>query len=490
MSGAAAIALAQPQTERVAFEPQRRADGSPGPQSMLLECPVEDILFGGARGGGKTYGMLLDWLDHAIEHGRYATGVFFRRVYKNLEEVIADAHRIFPGFGGKWEASSGTYIFRSGPASGARLKFRHLFDVTAAQDYQGHAYTWICAEELTQWPTPDAIDMVRATLRSGYGVRCVFRATANPGGPGHNWVKARYISPAPLGFKVLTDPETGEQRVFIPSLLEDNRILMESDPTYEARLKRTGPPALVRAWRFGDWDIVAGGYFDDLWTPHIHILSPFALPAGWTRRRSFDWGSAKPASLGMWAISDGTQPVAPGRVLPFFPRGTFIRFGEWYAAERDESGLVKPNVGLRLSNTAMGAAIAERSHGHNWSGDVADPSIFTEQGGPSIYAQLRDGARQRAHMLNWEQADNDRVAGWQRVRDMLDAARLGERELPGLYVFDNCTEFVRTVPVLQADKKKPDDVDTDGEDHTGDETRYAVMSQGSGATFGSARVRG
>lgn len=462
----------------------------PGPQTALLTCPIEDIFFGGARGGGKTYGMLLDWIEHAQVYGRFAVGVFFRRIYKNLEEVIAEAHRIFPSFGGRWDRSSETYVFRTGAMAGARLKFRHLLDSKAAEAYQGHAYTWVCVEEMTQWPSADAIDMVGGTLRSAHGVRCVFRATGNPGGPGHNWVKARYISPAPQGYKILTDAETGERRVFIPSRLEDNRILMDSDPTYEARLRRTGTAALVKAWRYGDWDIVAGGFFDDLWTPARHVLQPFPIPGQWSRRRSFDWGSAKPASLGMWAITDGSQPVAPGRALPWFPRGSMIRFGEWYAAEKDASGLVKPNVGLRLSNQTMGAEIAERSRFYNWTGDVADPSIFTEQGGPAIYAQLQEGARAKAHVLSWSKADNNRVAGWQRVRDMLEAAAIGDMESPGLFVFETCVDFIRTFPVLQADKSKPDDVDSDGEDHIGDETRYAVMSRSSGAAIGFADVVG
>lgn len=468
----------------LSFAPQE------GRQRALIECPIKDIFFGGARGGGKTYGMLLDWLDHALTYGRDAIGVFFRKIFKNLEEVIAEAHKIFPHFGGKWEKSSATYVFRTGPAAGARLKFRHLANAADAEAYQGHAYTWVCFEEMTQWATPDPINLLRGTLRSAAGVPCVFRATGNPGGAGHNWVKAHYISPAPKGFQVLTDPENGEQRVFIPSRLEDNRILMENDPSYEAKLRRVGSAALVKAWRWGNWDIVAGGYFDDVWSERC-ILKPFQLPGTWIRRRSFDWGHAKPGSLGLWAITDGTQPVPQvGNPLPYFPPGSFIRFGEWYIAAKDEKGLIKPNVGLRLSNTVMGAGIAERCHMHNWSGDVADPSIFNKDGGESIYEQLQKGAKGRGHVLAWTGADNSRIPGWQKMRSAIEAAATGDRENAGLWVTEPCTEFIRTVPVLQASKTIPDDVDSEGEDHVGDEARYLIMSRASGSAVGSTPIKG
>lgn len=472
------------QLTAIEFAPQ------PGPQAALVGCPIEDVFFGGARGGGKTYGMLLDWLDHALTHGNFATGVFFRRVAKNLEEVIQEAHRIFPHFGGKWRKADMTYVFVSGPAKGARLKFRHLDSVDDANAYQGHAYTWICFEEMTQWGDPTPIDMLRATLRSAYGVPCVFRATGNPGGAGHNWIKARYISPAPRGFKIIVDSDTGERRVFIPSKLDDNRKLMEADPRYEARLRGLGTPTLVRAWRHGDWDIVAGGFFDDLWSEEKHVLRPFELPKTWTFRRSFDWGFAKPSSLGLYAISDGNQPRIPGRQLPFFPRGSIIRIGELYTVQKEKTGIVKPNAGLRWSNERLGEEIAEVSKGRYWSGCVADPSIFTEDGGPSIFSQVKAGARRKGHALKMGEADNTRVAGWSKCRTMMEAARDDDREVPGFWAFENCVEFIRTVPVLQMDKKKPDDIDTDAEDHAADEWRYLLMTEKQGAGVGRVAMKG
>jgi hypothetical protein len=474
--------------EAVPFTPQ------PGPQSALLESDVEDIFYGGARGGGKTYGMLLDWLDHAMTYKRFAIGVFFRKVYKNLEETIAEAKVIFPHFGGRWQEKDQSFLFGKGPCEGARLKMRHLLRDEDADAYQGHAYTWVCFEELTQWATPGPADKLFATLRSAAGVPCVFRATGNPGNAGHNWVKARYITPWRWGYRVIPDLETGHRRMFIPALLEDNQILMQADPLYEAKLKRVGTAELVKAWRWGDWDVVAGAYFADVWDADKIILAPFALPPTWLRRRSFDWGHAKPSSLGLWAIADGMQPESQeGRNLPYIPRGSFIRFGEWYGAKRDANKQTVPNVGLRLDNVAMGGRIAELTKQHHWSGDVADPSIFTAAGGESIYDQLKRGARAHGHVLNWSEADNSRIPGWMLLRAYMKATIDEDLENPHIYAFETCTDFIRTMPVLQADKQRPDDVDSAGEDHIGDEVRYALNTRaaaGRESTFGTARVQG
>ena len=453
--------LARPKVE-IVWQPQ------PGPQTALLRCPLPEVFYGGARGGGKTDGMLGDFAQHASRHGAAAKGMFIRRRYKNLEDVIRRSRAVYGPLGATYQETTATWTF----PNGATLKFRHLWDISDANDYQGHSYTWICFEEVTQWPNDGPFNLMRATLRSAEGVPTLMRATGNPGGPGHNWVKARYISPHPTGFKPLMDQVTGKERVFIPARLEDNQILMTQDPGYEGNLRLVGSAALVKAWREGNWDVVAGGFFDDVWNPQRHVLKPFQIPKTWRLRRSFDWGSAKPASLGIWAISDGTEAPDGG----YFPRGSTIRVSEWYTCQEDERGGIKPNVGLRLDNALLGAGIAQRSYGKQWSGCVADPSIYRTEGGPSIYDQMRDGARKAGHVMVFNRADNSRVPGWALMRERLSNSIDRYLELPGLYVFDTCEHWIRTVPVLQRDLKKPDDIDTDAEDHAADDTRYLLTS--------------
>ncbi len=151
--------------------------------------------------------------------------------------------------------------------NGARLRFAYLERDADADAYQGHSYTRVYVEELGTFPSASPVLRLMATLRSGEGVRCGFRATGNPGGPGHQWVKARYIDPNPAGWEIrkfkYENPWTREKieqdRVFIPSKLRDNKFL---GPEYVANLQMVGSDTLVRAWLEGDWTVIEGAYFD------------------------------------------------------------------------------------------------------------------------------------------------------------------------------------------------------------------------------------
>lgn len=443
----------------------------PGPQTAFIQCPYPIILFGGARGGGKTDAVLGKWLHHAFRYGEHAHGIIFRRRYKNLEEVQRRCRQLFPKIGAWFVKSAATWHF----PNGATFKMRHLWDVHAAEEYLGHQYTLIVYEEVTQWADFDAIEKVNATLRSAHGVPGTILYTGNPGGPLHNAVKAYFrIGEFPRGYQPIVDEKTGQTRVFIPSRLEDNKILMQADPEYERRLLAVGGPALVKAWRWGSWDIIAGGFFDDIWNPKKHILPVFEPPPSWRWRRSFDWGSSAPSSLGIWSISDGTPVPQLGGFV--FPRGSMIRMDEWYTVQHDEAGLPKPNKGLRLGNSALGEGIALRSRGRDYSGCVADPAIFSDLGRPSIYEDIQQGARDAGHELHFDMADNNRKAGWMRMRDMIENAAQDHPENAGVWVTDRCHHFLRTFPVLQRDEKDPDDVNTKQEDHCADDGRYCVMS--------------
>lgn len=349
-------------------------------------------------------------------------------------------------------------------------------------------------EEMGQWPDPKPLDMMRATVRSGHPIKCGMRGTTNPGGSGHHWLKARYIDPAPKGMKVLIDPETEEEYMFIPARLEDNKILMENDPSYERRIMGVGSAALVRAWRWGEWDIVSGGFFDDIFRFDTHIIPPFKVPEGWELRRSFDWGSAKPASLGIWAISDGSIVESEGL---WFPRGSVIRINEWYTCQK-KGGFIVPNKGLKLSNQDLGIGIAKRSidtalrhrryensRPHEYKGCVADPAIFHKHGGPSIWDQIRSASAMVGHRLYFRHADNSRVTGWQLMRGLIEEAAKEQPEFPGMWIFDTCTEWIRTVPTISRHKKNLDDVESEDEDHCADETRYLSASTRSASVRGT-----
>lgn len=444
-----------------------------GPQTDLITCPVPEILFGGARGGGKTDAVIGKWAYHANQYGENAHGVMFRRTFKQLEEVLKRTRELYPKIGATYSVTTQTWSF----PNGATLKLRHLDNEVDAQAYQGHQYTFLVFEEATNWATSRPIDMLRATLRSAKGVPTQLICTANPGGPGHNWVKSRYINPNRNGYEIINDPDSGLTRVYIPSKLSDNKIMVENDPTYQARLKQTGAAHMVRAWLEGDWDIVAGGFFDDVFRAERHVLTPFNLPPDWQIITSFDWGFSAPASFGVFARVTGNTPDSvSARTGIVFPRGSLIRVKEWYTVAHEESGWAKPNVGLKFTNEELGAGIGRMMKTLPKPRiAVADPAIFTEQGGPSSYDRLVVGARQEGYQLQFSKADNNRIAGWSRMRELMRNAAEEKPEREGLWVFDNCHDWLRTVPTLQADRLNGDDVDTNTEDHAADDTRYACM---------------
>jgi hypothetical protein len=418
---------------------------------------VFEVFYGGARGGGKTEGSIGDWLEHCSKYGSDAIGVFFRRTAKQLEEVVARTRALFTPIGATLRSDKSEWTM----PNGARLKFRYLERDIDAEEYQGHNYTRVYVEEVTNFPSPGPIDKLRATLRSSAGVPVGMRLTGNPGGPGHNWVKARYIDPAPGGYEIIKEkfhnPFTGKEleleRVFIPSRLSDNPPLMNNDPFYVARLQQQGSKQLVRAWLEGDWTIILGAFFD-CFDSYRHVLPVRVLediPLQAKRFRAFDWGSAKPFSVGWYVLSDGDWG---------FPKDAIIKYREWY-------GCSGPNLGLRMTAEMVAEGIKEYEQGEAIAYGAADPSIFIQDGGPSI------AQRMAVKRVSWLAADRRRKVGWDQLRQLL----LGEDGLPLLYFVESCEHTIRTLPTVQHDEHDPEDVDTDGEDHAADETRYAAMSR-------------
>lgn len=439
-----------------------------GPQSALIACPCFEVFFGGARGGGKTDGVLGDWLVHSDKYGPDAIGLMVRRERTQLIETIERSRAIFTPIGAKFHEQEKMWRM----PGGGRLRFAYLERDADADSYQGHSYSRVYIEEAGTFPDPMPINKLKATLRSGAGVPCGMRLTGNPGGPGHQWVKARYIDPAPMGMKIILEPFknpwTGEivqkDRVFIPSKLGDNHYL---GGEYVATLQMLGNETLVKAWLEGDWSIVDGAFFDT-WSATKHILRPFEIPESWTKFRSMDWGFSRPFSVGWWAIAGDNYDTSE----KIIPRGALVRYREWYGSNG------QPNVGLRMNAADVGRGILERETGDRIAYGVIDPAAFAQDSGPSIAEQM-SAVKLGDRRLSWSPADNKRVAqrgaigGWNEMRSRLT----GLEDKPMLYVFSTCKDFIRTVPAMQHDPTRPEDIDTDGEDHIADEARYACMSR-------------
>ena len=454
--------------QEIIWQPQE------GPQTALVACPIFEVFYGGARGGGKTEGSIGDWLQHSGQYGSWARGVFFRRTFKQLEQVIERTKKLYPKIGAKYNEQ---HSFWTMPGGGI-LSFRYLEKDKDAEEYQGHSYTRVYMEELTNYPFAGPLNLLRATVRSAEGIPVGLRLTGNPGGPGHHWVKQRYIDPEPKGWKILEEEvenldgsKVKLQRVYIPSRISDNRLLWENDPLYVARLRQVGSEALVNAWLKGDWDVIDGAYFDGF-KPQVDGQPYHVLPTDeWINRippyslrfRAFDWGYASPFCVGWYAVSDGTWGL---------PDGALLKYREWYGWNG------KANEGLRWTNEqiAEGIKFREMYLDSRFAGrylreeiayGVADPSIFSREGGPSIGEQFWIGD------VGFRRGDNKRIPGWQQLQLRLK----GSGGRPMIYFLDCCTHTIRTLPIMQHDEKNIEDVDTESEDHAVDETRYACMSR-------------
>mgnify|MGYP006421295663 FL=1 len=250
--------------ESIIWRPQQ------GPQTRLITCPVQDILYGGARGGGKTDGFIGKFLARWNLYGGHLRGIFIRRTYDELDEAIARTHEIYPHLGATWLAAKKTWAF----PDGARLRMRPMQRDADAAKYQGHSYTDVYIDEAGNFADPMPLDKLRATLRNPHGIPSSYNLSANPGGPGHEWIKKRYIDPAPDMEPFTTDE--GEGRIYIPSKLSDNPILAKSDPNYYHRLRQSGPAWLVQAWLEGDWNatpeggLIKAAWFDRYSQPLAH----------------------------------------------------------------------------------------------------------------------------------------------------------------------------------------------------------------------------
>lgn len=245
-----------------------------GPQSLLVSCPADDILFGGARGGGKTDALLGDAGMYSQQYSPYFRGLLIRRTYDELDEVVARSHEIFGPLGCHWQAGRYTWRF----PWGGWLKLRYLKRDEDASKYQGHSYNWLGEDEAGNFAASAPLDKLSATLRDKNGVPIREIKTANPGGPGQAWLVDRYIK----GFTPMVphrDPESGRVRVYIPSRLQDNVELTRHDPGYAKRLRGTGPSWLVAAWLKGDWYAVQeGGVIKSKWWKRYVVHDPDATP--------------------------------------------------------------------------------------------------------------------------------------------------------------------------------------------------------------------
>lgn len=468
-------------------------------QTRALLSLANEILYGGAAGGGKSYFMraLAILLCGAIPGLQV---YLFRRTYDDLIKNHMEGVDGFPVMLAELVASGHVQIVAEEIRfwNGAKIFLCHCEHEKHRFKYQGAQIHVLLIDELTLFTeviyrylrsrlrAPGLVipEWARAFFLEKFGVELgekipLLLAGSNPGNIGHVWVKQTFIDDAEeFTVRQMSKEEGGMRRAYIPAKLEDNPHIDAEE--YEGKLIGLGNKELVRAMRHGEWNIIAGAFFDNIRLDK-HRLPPFTPPAHWTRFRTLDWGSAKPFSVGWWVIAENEWVKFRDGTERIFPAGSLIRYREWYGVKRDQDGKAIANTGLRLSAQAVGRGIMEREAGEKIDEALsrADPAIWKEDGAPShaeMLLKCDPNDPQKACGPRFQRADNNRALGWQHMYSRLDWDEVDDGE-PMLYVTEDCRDWWRTVPALQHDDHRTEDVDSDMEDHAGDDTRYACASR-------------
>ena len=471
---------------------------------LRIKCPTPEKLFHLSRKKdrvrGKTYQSMANWIvdieeiepsdgaciavdhpsrlfitDHyVVTHNSYAmladpmryfdnknfAGILFRRTNDELRELIWKSQEIYPRAfpGAKWQEKKSQWVF----PSGARLWLTYLERDEDVLRYQGQAFSWIGFDELTQYPTPFAFDYMRSRLRStDPDLSLSVRATTNPGGPGHGWVKRMFIDPAPANTAFpAKNIETGEDMVypdshekagqplfyrrFIPASLYDNPYLT-NDGAYEANLLAM-PEMQRRQLLEGDWAIADGAAFPEF-RPNTHVIEPFEIPDTWRRFRSCDYGYSSFSAVHWFAIDPAYE--------------TLVVYRELYVSKHTGKDLAK--------------AVLEQERGERIDYGVLDSSCWHQRGqiGPSIAEEMiAMGCRWRPS----DRTNGARVNGKNRFHEVLKVDE--ETGRPGIVFFNTCRQIIADLPVIPADPKGGDDINPKyASDHAYDSVRYGIMSR-------------
>ena len=435
-------------------------------QQLALDSPCDIVLFGGARGGGKSFCSYMKIMQHAALYGENANMLFLRKTLNEVGPNIDEAKTLFKHIA-VWKEQKKRFEFNNG----AICEFSYL-DGDKVDSYQGHQYTLIVYDELGNFSSIREFDMMRGCLRSAAGVPCQIFATCNPGGSLHNIIKQRFIDvEEPMVPHVEECDEDGIPAiwtVYIPSTLSDNPYLLKNDPTYIQRLKRTGSPEMVRAWLMGDWSVISGGAFDKLWDNDIHVIAPFAVPENWRIYGVFDDGASKPWCYTLFAVSDGSDYYLPDGTSRSTIRGDIFVIAEYYGW----NGKRNEGTGESVESKAEKIKAKEALLGYKVEYRIADSAIFSSK----IHSIADDFESCGIIFEPCNKAPGSRLISVNLFRNRLMGS-LEREEQPGIFWFNTCRQHIITIPVLSRDKKNPDDVDSTEEDHALDTVLYALLSE-------------
>ena len=417
-------------------------------QKLFLTDTHRYVGYGGARGGGKSWCVRTKAKILAAKY----PGIKICIVRKTYPELTANhikpLTKEIQKEMARYNDSKKEFRF----VNGSEIIFRYLDTDKDLDRFQGTEFDILFLDEATQF-SEDQYKMLIACVRGVNDFPKRVYITCNPGGVGHQWVKRLFID------RIYNTGEEPEEYSFIQAGVRDNKALMEMQPDYIKQLEAL-PPKIREAWLNGSWDVYMGQFFEDFYNfpDHYadrvgtHVIDPFEIPDGWKIYRSFDWGYNKPFSCGWWAVDYD---------------GVAYRILELYGCTGT------PNEGVKWTPPKVFAEIHRIETEHRWLAGkkiigIADPAIWDAETGESI----ADVAAK--HQVFFTPGDNKRIPGWMQVHYRL---AFDDNGFPMMYVFSNCKAFIRTIPLLQYDEHKPEDLDTDGEDHVADEVRYFCMSR-------------
>jgi len=423
-------------SQEIIFKPNE------GPQTQFLAASEREVFYGGARGGGKSYAMLVDPLRYCQKTNHRA--LLIRRTMPELRDLIQKSQMLyskaFPG--AKWREQEKEWRF----PSGAKIEFGYAENMQDVLRYQGQSYTWIGIDELPQYPSPDIYNFLRSSLRSVDKEIPVFmRATGNPGNVGSSWVREMFVEPGEpnKSFEVKINTPAGVKSItrrFIPAKLQDNPYLMQTDDYYI--MLASLPEVQRKQFLDGDWDAYENSAFPEF-NKITHVVEPFEIPRGWYKFRAADWGYSSPACV-LWFAVD-------------YDNNLWI-YRELYTSKVTADKFARQVLDLEQSEYIQ--------YG------VLDSSTWARRGdvGPSIAeTMIQQGCRWRPS----DRSPRSRISGKLEIHKRL----MLKDEQPGIRIFSNCRNLIKTLSALPVDSSNPEDVDTTAEDHAYDALRYGCMSR-------------
>lgn len=434
-------------------------------QKLFMLDRHKVVIFGGSRGGGKSFGIDEKSILVALKYkGIYQT--IIRRTYPELRDnhvmpMSALLHVGQPNAVAKYNKSEKEMTFKNGSV----IRFRFCDNENALQKIQGQQTNILYVDEATNIPE-EWLKKLYACVRGANNYPKRIYLTCNPGGVSHGYIRR-------LMERRFEEGENPDDYSFIQSSVFDNKALMDANPDYINQLKAL-PPKLRDAWLYGRWDVFEGAYFEEFReTPDIqmchehglsteealaqhrwtHVIEPFDIPADWAVWRAYDWGYGKPFAMTYYCMPPGSN--------------TAYLFMEVYGCTKT------PNEGVKWSNKQQFDYIQELEQTHPWLKGkqirgVADPSIWDGSKGISAHEEAD------RHGIWMDKGINDRVPGWMQMRERLKFDSEGRAEL---YIFNTCVHTIRVIPLMMFDDVKVEDLDTDLEDHIPDTIRYFCMAR-------------